>query len=67
MLVEENTPDSTGSLVTGVSGHQDKDLVTGFSSFSELMSCQEEPQIPQLTNSSKETGDEHSSERFNAR
>jgi hypothetical protein len=35
--------------------------------FSELMSCQEEPQIPQLTNSSKETGDEHSSKRFNAR
>jgi hypothetical protein len=35
--------------------------------FSELGSCQEEPQIPQLTNSSKETGDEHSSERFNAR
>jgi len=35
--------------------------------FSELMSCQEEPQIPQLTNSSKETGDEYSSERFNSR
>ena len=34
--------------------------------FSELGSCQEEPQIPQLTNSSKETGDEHSSERLNA-
>ncbi len=35
--------------------------------FSEFGSCQEEPQIPELTNSSKETGDEHSSERFNAR
>ena len=31
MLVEENTPDSTDSIVTGVSGHQDNHLVTGFS------------------------------------
>jgi hypothetical protein len=28
--------------------------------FSEFGSCQGEPQIPELTNSSKETGDEHS-------
>ncbi len=35
--------------------------------FSEFGSCQEEPKIPELTHSSKETGDEHSSERFNVR
>jgi hypothetical protein len=44
--------DPTGGLVTG---------------FSVSLGCQEEPQIPELTNSSKETGDEHSSEHFNVR
>ena len=35
--------------------------------FSQFGSCQEEPQISELTNLSKETGDEHSSERFDTR